>query len=346
MPSKPNDMPERMQPQPGMYPPQGNAPSGRPMPQGQGRNPAQQGQPVPPRGRPPMQQRSPAPQGQGPMPNNMPSRQGPMYQQSAPQRGGAQPQPRGMPNGNFVGNQQPPQMPPAPHNEPVRQPVSDLPPVQKKYDASMKVGTAAVNYTDVPEKPDYKQENVPPEVAENIPDKDTEDVSSEVKSDSLSSALNIPNLTAKMASVSKAAEEMGFDDNIVEKFNIPEKFLKVKSVIALLCCCLFIGIFLGFILFSPKDNNPRQDQFTIGYIVKNPEVPSNRGRCGAVEQTSGCVLYVQNNKRRELDAKEFYQIVEQLSGLNRFQIETANMRYAHKSIKPGYIAQFNIPPLK
>ena len=98
--------------------------------------------------------------------------------------------------------------------------------------------------------------------------------------------------------------------------------------------------------FSSSENVKKTEQFTIGFIVRNPEVPANRGRCGAVEQSGGCVLYVQNSQRRERDAKDFYPLVEQLSGLNRFQIETANMRYAHKSIKPGYIAQFNIPALK
>ena len=148
-----------------------------------------------------------------------------------------------------------------------------------------------------------------------------------------------------MASVSKAAEEMGLDDNIVEKFNIPEKFLKVKSVVALLLCCLVVGVVLGAVFFS-SEAPKKTEEFTLNGVVLNPEVPADRRRCGVVELSRGCVLYIQNSQRRERDAKDFYPLVEQLSGLNRFQIETANMRYAHKSIKPGYIAQFNIPALK
>jgi len=30
--------------------------------------------------------------------------------------------------------------------------------------------------------------------------------------------------------------------------------------------------------------------------------------------------------------------------MQRFQIETGNMRYAYKVIKPGWIDEFNIPP--
>jgi len=230
-------------------------------------------------------------------------------------------------------------------------PVSSPPPVQKQYDADMKVGTAAVDYPQSPVDIGVgvnQQENISvnreEEVYRDVPPP------AAVANEKPSSPLNIPNLppsvAAKMASVSKAAEEMGLDDNIVEKFNIPEKFLKVKSVIALLCCCLIVGVVIGAVLFSSDDNSGKQQQFTIGYIVQNPDVPANRGRCGAVELSRGCVLYIQNAERRERDAKDFYPLVEQLSGLNRFQIETANMRYAHRSIKPGYIAQFNIPALK
>ena len=203
---------------------------------------------------------------------------------------------------------------------------SFVPPVQKQYPVDNKIGTAATGVADV-----------------------KQDVSEKISSivQETTSSLNIPpSVAATMVSVGKAAEGMGLDDNIIEKFQIPEKYLKVKSVMLLLFGCLLLGILIGMFLFSSDDSSPKDQQFTIGYIVTNPEVPANRGRCGAVEQSRGCVLYIQNSQRRELDAKDFYPLVEQLSGLNRFQIETANMRYAHKSIKPGYIGQFNIPALK
>ena len=52
-----------------------------------------------------------------------------------------------------------------------------------------------------------------------------------------------------------------------------------------------------------------------------------------------------NSQQREIYAKDFYDLAAQLSGRQRFIIETGNMRYANTRIKPGEIVQLNIPPL-
>lgn len=80
-------------------------------------------------------------------------------------------------------------------------------------------------------------------------------------------------------------------------------------------------------------------------VVINQEVPRGRARCGVAEKTQGCVLYIMNPQRQELNARDFYDLASQLTGRQRFVIETGNMRYANVKIRPGDIAQLNIPPL-
>ena len=81
-------------------------------------------------------------------------------------------------------------------------------------------------------------------------------------------------------------------------------------------------------------------------VVINPEVPRGRARCGVAERTQGCVLYIMNPQRQELTARDFYDLASQLTGRQRFVIETGNMRYSNVKIRPGGIAQLNIPPLQ
>lgn len=81
-------------------------------------------------------------------------------------------------------------------------------------------------------------------------------------------------------------------------------------------------------------------------VVINPEVPRGRARCGIAERTQGCVLYIMNPQRQDLNARDFYDLASQLTGRQRFVIETGNMRYSNVKIRPGNIAQLNIPPLQ
>lgn len=81
-------------------------------------------------------------------------------------------------------------------------------------------------------------------------------------------------------------------------------------------------------------------------VIVNPEVPRGRARCGVAEKMQGCVLYIMNPQRQELNARDFYDLASQLTGRQRFVIETGNMRYSNVKIAPGEIGQFNIPPLQ
>lgn len=81
-------------------------------------------------------------------------------------------------------------------------------------------------------------------------------------------------------------------------------------------------------------------------VVVNAEVPRGRARCGVAERTQGCVLYIMNPQRRDLQGRDFYDLASQLTGRQRFVVETGNMRYSSVKIRPGDIAQINIPPLQ
>ena len=81
-------------------------------------------------------------------------------------------------------------------------------------------------------------------------------------------------------------------------------------------------------------------------VVVNAEVPRGRARCGVAERTQGCVLYIMNPQRQDLQGRDFYDLASQLTGRQRFVIETGNMRYSSAKIRPGELAQINIPPLQ
>lgn len=114
-----------------------------------------------------------------------------------------------------------------------------------------------------------------------------------------------------------------------------------KLVILTSSALLFLGIIIGKFLFAESKviRNGLQG------VVVNSEVPKGRARCGVAERLQGCVLYIMNPQRQDMNARDFYDLASQLTGRQRFVIETGNMRYANQKIRPGEIAQLNIPPL-
>jgi len=117
---------------------------------------------------------------------------------------------------------------------------------------------------------------------------------------------------------------------------------QTKKIVAVAVVCLCVGLLFGKFLFS----GAQVVQNGLQGVVVNPEVPKGRSRCGVTEKTQGCVLYVMNPQRQELNGRDFYDLAAQLTGRQRFVIETGNMRYSNVKIKPGAIAQLNIPPLQ
>jgi len=116
----------------------------------------------------------------------------------------------------------------------------------------------------------------------------------------------------------------------------PIKMLSLASVI-----CFVLGY--GFAKMLSSSNTTVHEG--LQGVVVNPEVPKGRARCGLVERTQGCVIYIMNSQRQDLNARDFFELAARQTGRQRFVVDTANMRYSNVKIKPGAIAQINIPPL-
>lgn len=116
-----------------------------------------------------------------------------------------------------------------------------------------------------------------------------------------------------------------------------------KKVLIIAGLALF---FTGFILAKLLFAEQKVVRNGLEGVVVNSEVPRGRARCGVAEKTQGCVLYIMNPQRQELSASDFYDLAAQLTGRQRFVIDTGNMRYSNVKIRPGEIGQFNIPPLQ
>lgn len=117
--------------------------------------------------------------------------------------------------------------------------------------------------------------------------------------------------------------------------------LKNKTVLLLIILSVLLGIVLGSFVFNKKKTATRG----LDGVVINSDVPAGRNRCGLVEQHQGCVLYIMNPHTQEVTGKDFYSTAAQWTQRQRYLIETGNMHYSNTRIKPGYIAQINIPPL-
>ena len=124
------------------------------------------------------------------------------------------------------------------------------------------------------------------------------------------------------------------------KFRVGNNFT-MNFVILVGVCSLLLGLIFAKLFLSGET----VVQGGLQGVIINPEVPRGRARCGVAERTQGCVLYIMNPQRQELNARDFYDLASQLTGRQRFVIETGNMRYSNVKIQPGAIAQFNIPPL-
>ena len=135
-------------------------------------------------------------------------------------------------------------------------------------------------------------------------------------------------------------EDLRNEEGLYEGSELPP-YLTKKVLILLAAVIFFVGFLSSRFLFAA----PQVVRNGLQGVVVNPEVPRGRARCGVAEKTQGCVLYIMNPQRQELNARDFYDLASQLTGRQRFVIETGNMRYSNTKIRPGDIAQLNIPPL-
>ena len=158
----------------------------------------------------------------------------------------------------------------------------------------------------------------------------------------LDSNEKLPTIKNTPSAYNQAPEFIDEDDadDVYDEPNLPP-FLNKKILILVGCVIFFLGFLISKLVFTEQKvvRNGLQG------VVVNPEVPRGRARCGVAERTQGCVLYLMNPQRQELNARDFYDLATQLTGRQRFVIETGNMRYSNTKIRPGDIVQLNIPPL-
>lgn len=117
--------------------------------------------------------------------------------------------------------------------------------------------------------------------------------------------------------------------------------MRNKTVLMLLGIAAIFGLIIGSTFFSTKETAKRG----LEGVVVNTDVPAGRSRCGLVEPHQGCVLYIMNPKNQTVTGKDFFTTAAQWTNRQRYLIETGNMHYSSKQIRPGNIAQINIPPL-
>lgn len=119
-------------------------------------------------------------------------------------------------------------------------------------------------------------------------------------------------------------------------------YMKKSFAYMLSIFCLFVGLYLGKVLFSSET----VENYGLEGVVTNPDVPAGRPRCGLTDKSQACVFYLMNWYKQELNGRDFYRLAAELTGREEYMIETDNLRYANMKIKPGNIAQLNIPALK
>lgn len=121
-----------------------------------------------------------------------------------------------------------------------------------------------------------------------------------------------------------------------------KEILQNKNVLILMMIACIIGLMIGY-MSAPKSRSVSGRG--LEGVVFNQDVPKGRSRCGLVEPNQACVLFIMNPKNQDVSGKEFYTIAAKWTGRERYMIETNNMHYGAQRIKPGAIAQINIPAM-
>ena len=133
-----------------------------------------------------------------------------------------------------------------------------------------------------------------------------------------------------------------YGKNFASDLGLPPAFVRTPMMLFFFMLFTLIGAGLGF-FYGTMDSRGADE---LPGVVTNAEIPKGRPRCGIAQKGQGCVFYVMNAQRRELEGRDFFGVASDMLQIPKFQIETANIRYATMRIPPGYIALLNIPPVQ
>lgn len=192
--------------------------------------------------------------------------------------------------------------------------------------------------------------SVPSKISENPFSQSAAAPSDAFNLDSFLDADNLPTIQPETNPLENSKFERSFirDEDITPAAVTFKDRIMVGDHFTSFAILLTAGAFLlaGIIFSKMFLEAPKSVQHGLQGVVINSEVPKGRARCGVAEKTQGCILYIMNPQRQDLNGRDFYDLAAQLTGRQRFMIETGNMRYSSVKIRPGEIAQLNIPPLQ
>ncbi len=114
-----------------------------------------------------------------------------------------------------------------------------------------------------------------------------------------------------------------------------------QGVIAIVA--VVFGIILGAVMFGGSGGDPTPVVQGLQGIVSNPDIKTPLKRCGQVEASAACVLYIMNSLPYEKLAKDFFEAATAVTGRSTTIIGWDNVRYGGLKIPPGYFAQIKIP---
>jgi len=132
-------------------------------------------------------------------------------------------------------------------------------------------------------------------------------------------------------------------EKIMEKFNaLPGN----KRQVVVAAGVFVIGLLMGTIMFGGSSDAPAPAPKGLQGVVSNPDIKEPLKRCGQVEASSPCVLYVMNSYTYEKLAEDFFETAVAVTRRKDLVIRMDNVRYAAMRIPPGYFAQIKIPAYK
>lgn len=181
-----------------------------------------------------------------------------------------------------------------------------------------------------PAAPAPQPEPVVPEP--EVPAKPTEDVAAPESEPASESKAN--------AVLGKFQAQKG---KVMEKFNaLPGN----KRQVIVAAGIFVIGLLMGAIMFGGSSEAPAPAPKGLQGVVSNPDIKEPLKRCGQVEASSPCVLYVMNSYTYEKLAEDFFETAVAVTRRKDLVIRMDNVRYAAMRIPPGYFAQIKIPAYK
>lgn len=148
-------------------------------------------------------------------------------------------------------------------------------------------------------------------------------------------------ISTKQNSLSE--EKSPYKGTIVDELNLSPTLLQTKMVFPIFIAIFICGLLFGKIFMG--ESTKISTQIGLTGVVTNDELKNTkRQRCGIAERTSGCILYIMNATRVDRVGRDFYKDAARITGVPEYTIELGNIEYGGAIIRPGQIAQINIPP--